>query len=254
MDLAGKTVLLTGASGGLGRRIAECFANAGATMVLSYRHHGAEANMLLKELQAAKLPAHKPNHRVLGFDAADEASVEAAFLALDAPIDVLVNNAGAFPNVDLLQMKAAQWDGVMADNLRSAFLCSREAARLWTEWNRPGVIVNVASIAASFAQEQIDHYSAAKAGMVSLTKNMAARFGPQNIRVNAVSPGVIWRESLQADWPDGVRRWREKAPLGRVVCPKEVAKACLFLACDDSAAITGVNLPVDAGMSSALPF
>lgn len=249
MELNGKTVLLTGASGGLGGAIAKRFARAGATMVLSYRRKQKAANKLLRELEVAHLA-----HRVLGFDAADERSVTAAFDALDDPVDVLINNAGAFPNVDLLQMSATQWDDVMANNLRSAFLCSQAAVRQWTEWNRPGVIVNIASIAASFAQEQIDHYCAAKAGMLSLTKNMAARFGPHNIRVNAVSPGLIWRPSLADDWPEGLKRYQDKAPLRSEVKPDEVADACLFLASDASRAITGINLPVDAGMSSALPF
>lgn len=136
-------------------------------------------------------------------------------------------------------------------------ICARLScvrARSWTERKRPGAIVDVASIAASFAQEQIDHYCAAKAGMLSLTKNMAARFGPEGIRVNAVSPGLIWRVTLADDWPDGLQRWRDKAPLRKEVQPEEVADACLFLASDASRAISGINLPVDAGMSSALPF
>jgi NAD(P)-dependent dehydrogenase (short-subunit alcohol dehydrogenase family) len=252
MNLTGKTALVTGASGGIGAVIARIFAKAGAHVILGYGNNADPANQLAEEIAQSGGQA-----LCLGFDVGDEAAVKAAFANLSnqkALPDILINNAGSFPIVPLLEMSAQEWDAVQASNLRSAFLCSQAALQYWTRTKTAGNIVNIASIAAHLSHQHLTHYCAAKAGMVALSRNLAQEFGSQGIRVNTVSPGLVWRQSLETDWPDGVARWKKAAPLARVVDPKEVANACLFLASDQASGITGVELPVDAGISVALPF
>ncbi|MBL4616606.1 MAG: SDR family oxidoreductase, partial [Robiginitomaculum sp.] len=231
MNFNGKTVLVTGASGGIGAYIAEAFAAAGAEVILGYGSNSKSAenlqNKIIKDGGRASLA---------GFDVTDELQVCEAFAAMRSSPDILINNAGAFPMADTLQTSADDWDKVQAINLRSAFLCSREAIKIWQEQGKAGVIVNIASIAASLSQEQIVHYSAAKAGILALSRNLAAEFGHAGIRVNTVSPGLVWRESLNDDWPDGVKKWKEVSPLRKLVQPQDIANACLFLASDNAAA------------------
>ncbi len=252
MNFKGKTVLVTGASGGIGRAIATGFTKAGADLILGYRTNLEEAQSLENELEqsGARVSLH-------GFDASIEAQVEASFTAIskyeNLP-DVLINNAGSFPLSATIKTSASKWDEVQAANLRSAFLCSREMIKLWLARKQGGSIIGIASIAASLSQQDLTDYCAAKAGMVAMNRNLAAEFGPKSIRVNTVSPGLVWRDGLQTDWPEGVQKWKKTAPLGDLVQPDDVANACLFLASDQANSITGVNLMVDAGISVARPF
>lgn len=249
MNLTGKTALITGASGGIGASIAQTFANAGAQVILGYRSNQTAALEVKLAIEHTKGTAS-----LVQFDATCEAEVETAFAGLCTCPDILINNAGSFPLTELCQTSAQQWDEVQASNLRSAFLCSREMVKLWSAASSDGNIVNIASIATHLSQEMLTHYAAAKAGMLALSRNMAAEFGANGIRVNTVSPGLVWRKNLASDWPDGVARWNNTAPLGKVVQPVDVANACLFLASAHASSITGVELLIDAGMSVAYPF
>jgi NAD(P)-dependent dehydrogenase (short-subunit alcohol dehydrogenase family) len=168
-------------------------------------------------------------------------------------VDVLVNNAGAFPLSSLLATSEAQWNEVLAANLTSAFLCLQAAGRRMSAGGG-GAIVNVTSIQAFRTAADLAHYSAAKAGLESLTRSAAVELGPAGVRVNAVAPGVIWREGIEAAWPDGVARYRARAPLRRIAQPDEVADACLFLASDAARFVTGATLVVDGGMLAAEAF
>jgi NAD(P)-dependent dehydrogenase (short-subunit alcohol dehydrogenase family) len=168
-------------------------------------------------------------------------------------LDVLVNNAGAFPIGDLLSLSAAQWDEVLAANLKSAFLCLKAAADRMSG-SGGGAVVNVTSIQAFAPARGLGHYSAAKAGLEMLTRSAALELGPRGVRVNAVAPGVIWRDGIEAAWPDGVARYRAKAPLGRLAWPEEVADVCLFLASNASRFVTGTTVVVDGGMLAAEAF
>jgi 3-oxoacyl-[acyl-carrier protein] reductase len=246
LDLAGTTALVTGASGGLGGAIAQRFAEAGARVVI---HYGSDRDGA--ELVAARL-APVADVSVLSADLTDEADVSRMFddPALADGLDVLVNNAGVYPTAPLSGLSAEQWDGVLDVNLRAPFLCLRAAARVMTEQGR-GCVINIASLSASRPALDQSHYNSSKAALVALTRSAAAELGPAGIRVNAVSPGLVDRPGLDSSWPEGVQSWLSRAPLRRTGRPVDVADACVFLASPLASWITGHDLVVDGGMSSA---
>ncbi|MFN8446770.1 MAG: SDR family oxidoreductase, partial [Caldilineaceae bacterium] len=190
-------------------------------------------------------------------DLSDEAAVailvEQAVAAMGR-IDMLVNNAGTYPLHSLLEMTASAWDEVINANLRSAFLCTQAVARQMLAQGSGGAIVNITSIEAENPAPLHSHYNAAKAGLAMLTKSSALELGRNGIRVNAVAPGLIWREGIEQAWPDGVERWQRRAPLGRLGMPEDVADACLFLASAAARWITGATLLVDGGVMTQQIF
>ena len=163
-------------------------------------------------------------------------------------VDVLVCNAGIYPTRPFLQLSIEEWDEMLGVNLRGAFLCAQSGARLMVEQGRGGSIVNVTSISAANPAADHAHYNASKAGLEMLTQSLAAELGPHRIRVNAVAPGLIWSETVEQDWPEGVARWLARVPLGRLGQPDDVADACLFLASPAARWITGASLRVDGGV------
>ena len=162
---------------------------------------------------------------------------------------MLVNNAAVCEGDNIVAMGEATWDGDVVGVLKSAFLCSKRVLPGMIE-RKDGVIVNIASVngLAYFGNEA---YSAAKAGMISLTKSMAVRFGRYGVRANAIAPGSIrtpiWQERVEKE-PEVLNRLVKWYPLGRVGEPEDVARAALFLASDEAAWITGAVLPVDGGL------
>jgi NAD(P)-dependent dehydrogenase (short-subunit alcohol dehydrogenase family) len=251
LDLSGQVALVTGAGSGFGRSIARRFAAAGARVAVHYRRSRAGAEEVVREIRAAGGEA-----RAVAGDLTREGEanrvVEETSLGFGR-LDLLVNNAGAYPLVGLLEMSAAQWDEVLAANLKSALLCLQAAGRRMTA-SGGGAIVNVTSIQAFRPALGLAHYSAAKAGLEMLTRSAAVELGPVGIRVNAVAPGVTWREGIESAWPEGVARYRAAAPLGRIGQPEDVADACLFLASPAARFITGVSLAVDGGLLAAAAF
>ncbi len=169
-------------------------------------------------------------------------------------LDVLINNAGVYPLASILDMSDDAWHSVVNANLFSVYLCTQVVARNMVKHGRGGAIVNIASIEAETPAPMHSHYSAAKAGMLMYTRTAACELGAHGIRVNAVSPGLIWRDGLERDWPEGVERYRKAAPLGRLGRPDDVADACLFLASPAARWITGANLRVDGGVMTHTPY
>ncbi len=169
-------------------------------------------------------------------------------------LDVLINNAGVYPLASILDMNDDAWHSVVNANLFSVYLCTQVVARNMVKHGRGGAIVNIASIEAETPAPMHSHYSAAKAGMLMYTRTAACELGAHGIRVNAVSPGLIWRDGLERDWPEGVERYRKAAPLGRLGRPDDVADACLFLASPAARWITGANLRVDGGVMTHTPY
>jgi NAD(P)-dependent dehydrogenase (short-subunit alcohol dehydrogenase family) len=137
---------------------------------------------------------------------------------------------------------------VVDASLKSVFLCTQAAARLMVERGIQGAIVNIASIEAESPEPDHSHYDAAKAGVLMHTRSAAFELAPHGIRVNAVSPGLIWQPGIEESWPEGVARWQAAAPLQRMGFSEDVADACLFLASPAARWITGVNLRVDGGV------
>lgn len=244
LDFSGRVAVVTGASGGLGQGIARRFAEAGARVAAGYRSSAAGALALATALGPARAAAIQADLTTPGGAAQLIARAVEAF----GRVDILINNAGAYPLHALMDMSAEEWDAVIEANLRSAFLCTQAFARHIAAHGGGGAIVNITSIEAENPAPLHSHYDAAKAGLAMLTRASANELAAHGIRVNAVAPGLIWREGIEQAWPDGVARWVRAAPLGRLGRPEDVADACLFLASPAARWITGASLTVDGGV------
>ena len=246
LDFRGKVVVVTGGASGIGAGIARRFAEAGAEVVVNFRRNESGAREVVKAIEGRGGRAAAVQADVS--QAAGATAVVEQAVANFGGFDVLVNNAGTYPISALLEMSEAEWDQVIADNLRSVHLCTQAAARRMIAQGRAGSIVNIASIEAENPAPRHSHYAAAKAAVVMYTRSAALELGRQGIRVNCVSPGLIWREGLDRDWPEGVNGYLRAVPLRRLGLPQDVADACLFLASEAARWITGANLVVDGGV------
>jgi NAD(P)-dependent dehydrogenase (short-subunit alcohol dehydrogenase family) len=251
-DFSGQVVVVTGAGRGIGAGIARRFAQTGAIIALHYHTSQAGAEQVVGEIHTGGGLAE-----TFSADLSRQEQVESLFQQIwqrFGRLDVLVNNAGSYPVAPLVEMRAEDWDGVIADNLRSVFLCTQAAARLFIAQARGGAIINISSIEDTFPAWGHTHYNAAKAGVLMFTRSVAGELGSHQIRVNAVSPGLIGRPGLEQDWPEGVERWTKAAPLVRLGLPEDVGDACLFLASPAARWITGIDLVVDGGASTTPAF
>jgi NAD(P)-dependent dehydrogenase (short-subunit alcohol dehydrogenase family) len=241
-------VIVTGAARGMGRAIAEAFAREGARVALWGQTPGT--------LSAAAAEIGGGAFAV-PCDMADARQVEDAFartLQRLPRIHVLVNNAGISGEaMPFLDMTEAAWDRMMAVNLKGPMLASRHAAH-HMGLQGGGVILQNASIAASAADGPFSHYSASKAGLLALMRNMAVELAPVNIRVNAVSPGYTRTDMTMQYFPPEQQSFLTsgflRAPMRRIVEAAEVANAFTFLASDQASGITGINLVVDGGLTA----
>lgn len=237
--LSGETALVTGASGNIGAAIAERLAEAGASIIAHYNSNETAARAAIERIGGGEL---------VQADLSDKQAVETMFRTIRPTL--VVHNAAAQHVVALGDMTFDEWRQMMAANLDSAFLLTQEAAKSWIVAGQPGAIVNIGSIEGMDPAPGHGHYATSKAGLLMLTRAAALEFGSSNIRVNCVAPGLIDREGLVRDWPDGVARWQDRAPLGRLGSPNDVADAVLFLLSPAARWISGANLCVDGGMSA----
>ena len=241
-----RVTIVTGAGSGIGRETARRLAAEGAQVMVADRD-GERAGEVAHEIAAAggTAIATRTDVSVAGEVAAMAATARESL----GPIDLLVNNAAIARGDDVLAIDEATWDEELAVDLKGAYLCAKEALPDMIE-RRRGAIVNVATVNA-FSALGHEAYSAAKAGLVSLTRSLAVRYGRFGVRANAVAPGTIrtavWRERLEKD-PQIFEKLAPWYPLGRVGDPEDIAPAILFLASDEAAWITGVVLPVDGGL------
>nr|WSY53547.1 SDR family oxidoreductase [Streptomyces sp. NBC_00886] len=253
--LDGQVALVTGAGGGIGRGIALRFAEEGAAAVAVHCRTAVsaagEVASRIRELGARAV--------VLQAELTDEAAcrglVREAAEWGGGRLTALVNNAGVQPTQPLEGMTAADWRAVVDTNLTSVFACTQAAAEVMREQDDEsggggGTVTHIASIEASAPAALHAHYSASKAAVVMHARSAALEYGPHGIRVNTVSPGLIAREGLEEAWPDGVRRWREAAPTGRLGRAEDVGDACVFLASSLASWITGHDLVVDGGVTA----
>jgi 3-oxoacyl-[acyl-carrier protein] reductase len=235
-SLEGKRALVTGASKGIGRAIAQELARAGATVVVGYRSGRDDAEALAAEIGGTAVQA-------------DVSSPEDAkrLVAEAGDLDVLVNNAGLTRDGLLARMPDDDWRTVLDTNLSSVFYTCRAVTRPMMK-RRAGSIVNISSIVGVHGNWGQTNYAASKAGIIGFTKSLARELGSRNIRANVVAPGYVKTQLTEVLPEEATAAMIENTPLGRVAEPKEVAGAVRFLASDDASFITGEVLLVDGGL------
>ena len=248
MLLEGKVAIVTGASRGIGKAIAEQFIAQGAKVAFTYRSSAEAAAALEQELSAG-------GGTVKGFqsDAASMTDAErlvGAVVEAFGTVDIVINNAGITDDTLLMRMTEEQWDRVISVNLKSCFNLTKAVMRTMLK-ARSGSIVNISSVVGVQGNAGQANYAASKAGILGFTKSVALELGSRNIRCNAIAPGFIETEMTAKLDQDTVQGWRDAIPLKRGGTPEDVANLCVFLASDMSAYITGQTLNVDGGMITA---
>lgn len=240
-----KTILVTGASRGLGRAIAVRLATANTRVAINYASNDEEANKVLQQIESSGSEA-----MLYKTDVSDAAAVQKMTREIVkqwGKIDILINNAGIVRDTLLLRMRDEDWDEVLNINLRGAYLCTKYALRSMMSlgWGR---IINIASLAGITGNSGQANYSAAKGGLIAFTRAIAREVGPRNITVNAIAPGFILTEmtdKLPVDARDAILA---RIPLGRFGVAEDVAELAAFLASEAASYITAQVICIDGGV------
>lgn len=243
MRFAGKTILVTGATGGLGQAVAEAFAAEGGFVAVGCRVREEDARALVARLGGAGMVA-----RLDVTSDEDVARAVDAVLEARGRVDVLVGCAAVADDQPFALMESTAFARVVETNLTGTFRVCRAVARAMLR-QRSGSIVNVASVSGWRASPGQASYVASKGGVVSLTQTLAAELGPHGVRVNAVVPGLFAAGMVEKMARRALERRKAQIPLGRLGRPDELARAILFLASDDAAYVTGHALVVDGGLT-----
>ncbi|MEE9349761.1 MAG: 3-oxoacyl-[acyl-carrier-protein] reductase, partial [Flavobacteriaceae bacterium] len=240
--LENKNVLITGATRGIGKGIAQVFAKQGANVIFTYSSSVDAANALEKELKALGVNAKGYQSNAADFNEAQElvANVVEEF----GSVDVLINNAGITKDNLLMRMSEEDFDKVIAINLKSVFNLTKAVIRPMMK-KRNGSIINMSSVVGVKGNAGQANYAASKAGILGFTKSVALELGSRNIRCNAIAPGFIETEMTAKLDENTVNEWRKSIPLQRGGSPEDIANACVFLASDMASYITGQTLNVD---------
>jgi len=243
--LEGKVALITGAARGIGKAIAEKYAEQGANIAFTDLVIDENALQTKKELEAYGVKVIAISSNAASFEEAHNVVDEV--VKEFGKLDILVNNAGITKDGLMMRMSEQQWDMVININLKSAFNYVHAVTPIMMR-QRNGAIINMSSVVGVGGNAGQANYSASKAGMIGLTKSIAQELGSRGIRSNAVAPGFIITE-MTGKLPDDVRKqWAEKIPLRRGGTPQDVANICLFLASDLSSYVTGQVISVCGGM------
>ncbi|MBO8155491.1 MAG: SDR family oxidoreductase [Bacillaceae bacterium] len=247
MDFSKEIVLITGASNGIGKALAEQYASKGSTIIM------ADVDEKNGKILENKLNSDGRQAFYIPCDVQKQEDIQNLFLKalkLTGIPTILINNAGVSRFQNLFHVTAEDWDHVLNTNLRSVFLCSKEAASYWKEQQIQGRIVNIASTRTFMSEPDSEAYAASKGGMIALTHALALSLSPYHIRVNSVSPG--WIETQNYD--ELSNEDHEQHPAGRVGNPEDVAKACLYLTDPKNSFVTGENIVVDGGMTRKMIY
>jgi 3-oxoacyl-[acyl-carrier protein] reductase len=238
LDLAGKKALVTGGSRGVGRGIVLSLARAGVDVVTCYRQESELVESLVRELKEIG-----GDHQVVQADVTDVASVERLVSVCGDRLDIVVNNAGAISHIPFAELSLEEWHRIVDTDLTATFLVTQKALPLLAAG---GSVVNVGSKVATVGIPLRAHYTAAKAGLVGLTRSLAKEYGPAGIRFNIVAPGPVQTET---ETPEPVKeRYRTMIPLGRLGTTEDIANVVLFLASPRAAFVTGETINVDGGL------
>ena len=242
IDLSGRIAIVTGASRGIGRAIAQQLARQGATVVAAAR--GENARPVAAEIVAAGGRAEAVSLDVTESGAAER--LVAATVEQHSRIDVLVNNAGIARDQLLLRMKRDDWDAVLATNLTAAFTLSQAVLKPMIR-QRGGRIVCISSVVGQSGNAGQANYAASKAGLIGFTKALALEVASRGITANVVAPGLIETDMTRALTESARDEWASKVPLRRLGTPADIASAVCFLASDEASYITGHVLAVNGG-------
>jgi 3-oxoacyl-[acyl-carrier protein] reductase len=242
-DLSGKVAIVTGASRGIGRSIAELLAARGAHVVAAARGENAAATVAAIEAAGGRAD-------LAAVEVTDRVSIEdlvGGAIERHGRIDVLVNNAGITRDQLLLRMKRDDWDDVIATNLTAAFTCAQAVLKPMIK-QRSGRIISISSVVGQMGNAGQANYAASKAGLIGFSKAVAREVASRNITVNVVTPGLIESDMTRTITDKAQAEWASAIPLGRLGTPQDVAAAVCFLASDEAAYITGQVLAVNGGM------
>ena len=244
--LSGKTALITGASRGIGKGIAEVFAKNGCNIAFTFASSVEKARAFEAEL-AAQYGVKVKGYQSNAGNFAQSESLATEVIAEFGKVDILINNAGITRDTLMLRMTESQWDEVMETNLKSAFNLTKAFLKHFLG-NRSGSIINMSSVVGVTGNAGQANYAASKAGLIGFTKSIAKELGSRNIRCNAIAPGFIETEMTETLDENVKKGWLETIPLKRGGTTEDVANACVFLASDMSTYITGQTLSVCGGM------
>jgi len=249
-DLTGKKALVTGASRGIGKGIALALAKAGADIAVNYHSKQEEAEAVVAEIKSMGRDAVS-----IHADTSNQADVtlliEKAIAGLGG-IDILVNNAGVLGGSPVQDMAVEEWDRVLNVNARGYFLVAKEVAGYLIKNNKPGRIINIASIASGqtgIGAPNASNYDASKGAVIAFSESIAAELAPKGIRVNTIAPGLIETDMVAGitSNPETLKGFLAHVPMGRVGKPEDIGAAAVFLASDEAAYVCGTVLYVDGG-------
>ena len=244
--LEGKTAIITGASRGIGKGIAQTFAQHGANVAFTYSSSSAAAEELEKELTALGVQAKAYKSNAASFNESQDLIKQIAD-DFDGGIDILINNAGITKDNLLMRISEEDFDTVIEVNLKSVFNMTKAVQRTMLK-QRKGSIINMSSVVGVKGNAGQTNYAASKAGIIGFSKSVALELGSRNIRCNVVAPGFIETEMTSKLDEKVVEGWRAGIPLKRGGTPEDIANACVYLGSDLSGYVTGQVLNVDGGM------
>jgi len=235
--------MVTGSSRGIGNAIAKKYLEEGAKVILIDR----DEEGVKKSIEDMKQYGDAVGYAMDVTDRARIAEVFESVVKDHGTLDILVNNAGITQDAQMYKMTEDQWDSVINVNLKGVFNCAQEAVKIMRE-KKSGAIINISSVVGLYGNFGQVNYAATKSGVIGMTKSLAKEVGRKNVTVNAVAPGFIMTEMTEKMPEKVLDMMKEKAPLGRLGMPEDIANACLFLASDEASFVTGTVLSVDGGV------